>query len=84
MTHPARSPILRPGILPPSRANGHLGRKDRTIVYAKIFRQLPGPLWARILTSLLLLFAVVLLLMEFVFPWVSTVSPWTDSTVGAD
>lgn len=53
-------------------------------MYAKIFRQLPGPLWARILTSLLLLFAVVLLLMEFVFPWVSTVSPWTDSTVGAD
>ncbi|MEO9248186.1 hypothetical protein ABDK96_10875 [Citricoccus nitrophenolicus] len=52
-------------------------------MYAWIFRHLPGPLWARILICLVLAAAVVLLLMEFVFPWVSTVSPWTESTVGA-
>ncbi|NUL46612.1 hypothetical protein F7P69_15610 [Cellulosimicrobium funkei] len=52
-------------------------------MYAWIFRHLPGPRWVRILTCLALVAAVVLLLMEFVFPWVSTISPWTESTVGA-
>ena len=41
-------------------------------MYAWIFRHLPGPPAVRILLSLLLLAAVVLVLLEFVFPWISS------------
>ena len=51
-------------------------------MYAWIFRHLPGPLWIRIIQTLLLIALVVLLLMNYVFPWASQYSPWTDSTVG--
>ncbi|EMY33499.1 hypothetical protein D477_014558 [Arthrobacter crystallopoietes BAB-32] len=51
-------------------------------MYAWIFRNLPGPLWMRILLSLLLVAAAVLLLMEYVFPWLSQFNPLTDSTIG--
>jgi len=52
-------------------------------VYSWIFRHLPGPLWLRIIQTLLFLALVVLVLMNYVFPWASQYSPWTDSTVGA-
>ncbi|MDR2255747.1 MAG: hypothetical protein LBE25_07105 [Arthrobacter sp.] len=52
-------------------------------MYAWLFRHLPGPLWIRIIQTLLLLALVVLVLMNYVFPWASQYSPWTDSTVGA-
>ena len=54
-------------------------------MYAWLFRHLPGPLWLRIVLSAALLAAAVLLLMEFVFPWLaqsSVFSPFTDSTIG--
>jgi len=51
-------------------------------MYAWIFRNLPGPLWMRILLSILLVAAAVLLLMEYVFPWLSQFNPLTDSTIG--
>lgn len=51
-------------------------------MYAWIFRSLPGPLWVRILIVLALLAAVVLLLMEVVFPWVDQFNPLNDSTIG--
>lgn len=54
-------------------------------MYAWIFRNLPGPLWVRILTALVLSAGVVLLLMNYVFPWFSEYSflnPLTDSTIG--
>jgi hypothetical protein len=41
-------------------------------VYAWIFRHLPGPTVVRILLSVLLTLAAVLLLMEFVFPKISS------------
>lgn len=54
-------------------------------MYAWIFRHLPGPLWVRIITSLVLAAGVVLALMVYVFPWFSEFSflgPLTDSTIG--
>ncbi|GAA3074283.1 MULTISPECIES: hypothetical protein [Nesterenkonia] len=50
-------------------------------MYAWIFRHLPGPLWLKIIQTLVLLAAVVLLLMEVVFPWVDQYSPLNDSTI---
>lgn len=54
-------------------------------MYAWIFRHLPGPLWVRIVISMLLAAAAVLALMVYVFPWLSEFSflgPLTDSTIG--
>lgn len=54
-------------------------------MYAWIFRHLPGPLWVRIITSVVLAAGVVLVLMVYVFPWFSEFSflgPLTDSTIG--
>lgn len=51
-------------------------------MYAWIFRSLPGPLWVRILIAVGLLAAVVLLLMEVVFPWVDQFNLLNDSTIG--
>lgn len=51
-------------------------------MYAWIFRHLPGPLWVRILISLAMIAAAILVLMEYVFPWANQFSPWTDSTIG--
>lgn len=53
-------------------------------MYGWIFRRLPGPLWVRILTAVLLAAAAVLALMTYVFPWLSEfsfLSPFTDSTI---
>ncbi|MEE1621473.1 hypothetical protein ACQ3I4_15210 [Zafaria sp. Z1313] len=47
-----------------------------------MFSKLPGPLWVRILISLLVIAAAILVLMEYVFPWASQFSPWTESTIG--
>jgi hypothetical protein len=51
-------------------------------MYGWIFRHLPGPLWIRIIISILLIAAAVLLLLQFVFPWLSQFNPLTDSTIG--
>ncbi|MBG6084719.1 hypothetical protein [Zhihengliuella flava] len=52
-------------------------------MYAWIFRHLPGPLWVRLVISLLALAGIILLLMMFVFPWVSDqLGLWTESTIG--
>ena len=37
-------------------------------MYGWIFRHLPGPLWVRIITAILLILLVVYVLMEFIFP----------------
>lgn len=51
-------------------------------MYAWFFNDvLPGPLWLRIILTLLLIAGIVLLLMEFVFPWLSTYSPLGDVTL---
>ncbi|WP_181035064.1 hypothetical protein [Arthrobacter sp. B0490] len=52
-------------------------------MYGWIFRALPGPLWMRVILSVMLVLAAVLALMLFVFPWVSQFNPLTDSTIGS-
>ena len=51
-------------------------------MYAWLFRRLPGPLWMKILLSAAILAGVLLVLVEFVFPWLADVTHLTDSTVG--
>ena len=51
-------------------------------MYVWLFRQLPGPLWLRIVLSVLLLAGVLFLLVEFLFPWLSEATHLTDVTVG--
>lgn len=52
-------------------------------MYGWIFRTLPGPLWVRIILSVMLVLVAVTLLMVFVFPWISQFNPLTDSTIGS-
>jgi hypothetical protein len=54
-----------------------------TTMYAWIFRALPGPRWMRVLLSVVLVLAAVAVLMVFVFPWLSQINPFTDSTIGS-
>jgi len=51
-------------------------------VYAWLFGKLPGPWWVRLLISAMLVALVILVLMEYVFPWASQFSPWAESTIG--
>ncbi|MFC0485563.1 hypothetical protein [Pseudarthrobacter scleromae] len=52
-------------------------------MYGWIFRQLPGPLWLRIVTSLVLIAAALVLMVQFLFPWMSEYTQFTDSTIGS-
>ncbi|WP_309070452.1 hypothetical protein [Arthrobacter sp.] len=52
-------------------------------MYAFIFRHLPGPLWLRVIWSILLFAAALTALVNWVFPWLSQFSPLTDSTIGS-
>lgn len=51
-------------------------------MYAFIFRHLPGPLWLRVIWSILIAAAALAVLVSWVFPWLSQFSPLTDSTIG--
>lgn len=52
------------------------------MIYPWIWRHLPGPRWARVVTLVLVVAIVVLGLFEWVFPWVSEQTPYQDQTVG--
>lgn len=52
-------------------------------MYGWIFRHLPGPLWLRIVTSVVLVAVVLVLMVQFLFPWMSEYTRFTDSTIGA-
>ncbi|MEE9097466.1 hypothetical protein [Pseudarthrobacter phenanthrenivorans] len=52
-------------------------------MYAWIFRHLPGPLWVRIFISLVLVFVALVLMVQFLFPWMSHFTQFTDSTIGS-
>ncbi|WP_167133654.1 hypothetical protein [Arthrobacter sedimenti] len=52
-------------------------------MYGWIFRTLPGPLWMRVILSVILVLTAVAVLMVFVFPWFSQFNPLTDSTIGS-
>jgi hypothetical protein len=51
-------------------------------MYAWLFRHLPGPLWVRAIISVVLLAAVLVTLVELVFPWAAGVFHLTENTVG--
>lgn len=51
-------------------------------MYLWLFQHLPGPLWLRILLSAAILAGVLLLLVDFVFPWFAEITHLTDATVG--
>jgi hypothetical protein len=51
-------------------------------MYSALWRVLPGPVWARVLTLVLAAVLVVLVLFEWVFPWVSAMLPYQEQTVG--
>ncbi|EEI18187.1 MULTISPECIES: hypothetical protein [Corynebacterium] len=50
-------------------------------MYEALWRLLPGPKPVKALLALALAVAVFFLLMEVVFPWVSTLMPYNDVVV---
>ncbi|WP_367043751.1 hypothetical protein [Streptomyces sp. Je 1-332] len=50
-------------------------------MYGWIWRHLPGNAWIRALLSLVLVFAVVYVLFQYVFPWAEPLLPFNDVTV---
>lgn len=52
-------------------------------MYGWLFRHLPGPLWARILLTLLLLAVVIVVLFAWVFPAIAPHMPFNDGLIGA-
>jgi hypothetical protein len=52
-------------------------------MYGWIFRHLPGPFWLRMVTSLVLIAAALVLMVQFFFPWMSEYTQLTDSTIGS-
>ena len=50
-------------------------------MYGPLWRVLPGPAWLKAIVVLLVLVGLFFLLMEVVFPWVETMTPWTDVSV---
>ena len=51
-------------------------------MYAWLFRHLPGPLWGRILLTVLVLAAIVVALFGWVFPAIAPHMPFNDGVVG--
>ena len=52
-------------------------------MYAWMFRHLPGPLWLRILLTVLILAALVVVLFGWVFPAIAPYMPFNAGLVGA-
>ncbi len=52
-------------------------------MYGWIFRHLPGPLWLRIVIALVLAAGALVLMVEFLFPWMAELTQLTDSTIGS-
>ncbi|HEX5427065.1 MAG TPA: hypothetical protein VFX00_01965 [Pedococcus sp.] len=52
------------------------------MLYAALWRSLPGPPWVRVLVCLVLFAAVVAACFLWLFPWVAPLMPFNDNTVG--
>ena len=50
-------------------------------MYAWFFHLLPGPTWFRWILVLALLAGVVVVLMEFVYPWIAEFGFFSDATL---
>ncbi len=53
------------------------------MIFPFVWNVLPGPAWLRVLLLVLLLLAVVWVLFEFVYPWVSVTFDIQDQNVEA-
>ena len=51
-------------------------------MYATLWRLLPGPLWLKVVWAVVLVGAVVVLLLGWVFPAVEPLLPFDQITVG--
>ena len=51
-------------------------------MYGALWNILPGPAWVRVLLLLALLAGVLFSLIEWVFPWVNSMLPTQEVTVG--
>lgn len=52
-------------------------------MYAWMFRHLPGPLWMRVVITIVLLAAIIAALFLWVFPAIAPSMPFNDGLVGA-
>ena len=50
-------------------------------MYAALWRVLPGPTAVKVLEAFVLLLLVLVVLFQWVFPWVSPYMPFNDNTV---
>lgn len=50
-------------------------------MYGYLWRALPGPAWLKTLIMIAIAVAVFFLLMEVVFPWVSSIMPYNDVSI---
>ena len=50
-------------------------------MYSWMFRHLPGPLWVRVLITLLALAAIVVVLFGWVFPAIAPYMPFNEATI---
>ncbi|MCF1766273.1 hypothetical protein [Corynebacterium argentoratense] len=50
-------------------------------MYGYLWRLIPGPFIVKLIVTLIAAVAVFFLLMEVVFPWVSTMMPYNDVSV---
>lgn len=50
-------------------------------MYGWLWNHLPGPIYVRILISIMLFVLVVMVLFIWVFPWIEPRLPFTDVTV---
>lgn len=50
-------------------------------MYGYLWRLIPGPFIVKLIVTLVVAVAVFFLLMEVVFPWVSTMMPYNDVSV---
>lgn len=53
-------------------------------MYAWLFYLIPGPKWFKWLFTLVVIAAVVLVLMEVVFPWLSEFNFFSDATMDVE
>ena len=51
------------------------------MLYAAVWRALPGPLWARLVLAVALLVAVVAFCFVWLFPRIAPIMPFNDNTV---
>ena len=51
-------------------------------LYGALWHILPGPAWVRVLILLALVAAVLFSLVQWIFPWVNSILPTQEVTVG--